>query len=138
MATTPTPKSKKRSPYAADRGIPAAYEGETVTRRRFMEINALTVGGIASAAFGLPALGFAVGPMFASATKPQKHIAGPETLRQVSERTELPLVAIGGITATNVHQVIQAGAACICVCSAVIGADDVTQAAAQLAPTLNK
>ncbi len=64
MATKPTPKSMKRSPYAADRGIPAAYEGETVTRRRFMELNALTVGGIASAAFGLPALGFAVGPMF--------------------------------------------------------------------------
>jgi menaquinol-cytochrome c reductase iron-sulfur subunit len=54
----------KQSPYAADRGIPAAYEGETVTRRRFMELNAMTVGGIASAAFGLPALGFAVGPMF--------------------------------------------------------------------------
>lgn len=64
MADQPTPPSKKRSPYAADRGIPAAFEGETVTRRRFMELNALTVGGIASAAFGLPALGFAVGPMF--------------------------------------------------------------------------
>src|SRR5215217_5574793 len=59
----------KRSPYAADRGIPAAYEGETVTRRRFMELNALTVGGIASAAFGLPALGFAVGPMFEKTTR---------------------------------------------------------------------
>jgi quinol---cytochrome c reductase iron-sulfur subunit, bacillus type len=59
------PREKtKKSPYAVDRGIPAAYEGETVTRRRFMELNALTVGGIASAAFGLPALGFAVGPMF--------------------------------------------------------------------------
>jgi Rieske Fe-S protein len=64
MATKPTPKSHKRSAYASDRGIPAAYEGETVTRRRFMELNALAVGGIASAAFGLPALGFAVGPMF--------------------------------------------------------------------------
>ena len=63
------PRDKtKKSPYAADRGIPAAYEGETVTRRRFMELNALTVGGIASAAFGLPALGFAVGPMFEKTT----------------------------------------------------------------------
>ena len=60
----PQPKPKKRSPYAADRGIPAAFDDETVTRRRFMELNALAVGGIASAAFGLPALGFAVGPMF--------------------------------------------------------------------------
>jgi thiamine-phosphate pyrophosphorylase len=80
----------------------------------------------------------AIGPMFASTTKPQRHIAGPETLRQVSKRIELPLVAIGGITATNASEVIQAGAGCLCVCSAVIGADDVTQAAAQLAATVNQ
>jgi Rieske Fe-S protein len=59
----PSPKRKKAK-YAADRGLPGAYEGETVTRRRFMELNALTAGGIASAAFGLPALGFAAGPLF--------------------------------------------------------------------------
>ncbi|MBU0616709.1 MAG: thiamine phosphate synthase [Planctomycetes bacterium] len=74
----------------------------------------------------------AVGPMFATTTKPQKHIAGPETLRQVSKRTELPLVAIGGITAANAAEIIQSGAACICVCTAVISADDVTRAAADL------
>ena len=55
---------KKPSEYTADRGLPGAFEGETVTRRRFMERNALAVGGLASAAFGLPALGFAAGPMF--------------------------------------------------------------------------
>ncbi len=70
--------------------------------------------------------------MFATTTKPQKHIAGPETLRQVSKRTELPLVAVGGITAANAAEVVQAGAGCICVCSAVIGANDPAQAAAEL------
>jgi len=54
---------KKESPYTVDRGVVGAYEGETVTRRRFMELNAMTVGGVASAAFGLPALGFALGPL---------------------------------------------------------------------------
>jgi menaquinol-cytochrome c reductase iron-sulfur subunit len=63
MAAHEKPR-KKRSASTLDRGLPGAYEGETVTRRRFMELNALTVGGIASAAFGLPALGFAVGPIF--------------------------------------------------------------------------
>jgi thiamine-phosphate pyrophosphorylase len=72
----------------------------------------------------------AVGPMFASTTKPQAHIAGPETLRQVAGRTELPLVGIGGITTDNAGDVIAAGAGCICVCSAVIAADDPAQAAA--------
>jgi Rieske Fe-S protein len=62
------PKRRRKSPYAADRGLPAAHEGETVTRRRLFEGGALAAGGIASAAFGLPALGFAVGPMFSDDT----------------------------------------------------------------------
>jgi thiamine-phosphate pyrophosphorylase len=77
----------------------------------------------------------AVGPMFTTTTKPQKHIAGPETLRLVSKRTALPLVAIGGITVANAAQVVRAGAACICVCSAVIDADDAAQATADLLAT---
>jgi menaquinol-cytochrome c reductase iron-sulfur subunit len=57
---------KKKSPYTADRGMPGAFEGETVTRRGLMTGGALAAGGIASAAFGLPALGFALGPIFNS------------------------------------------------------------------------
>ncbi len=61
----PPPKGgAKPSPYTADRGIPGAYEGETVTRRRLFEGSAMAIGGIATAAFALPALGFAVGPIF--------------------------------------------------------------------------
>lgn len=74
----------------------------------------------------------AVGPMFASQTKPRDHIAGPRTLARVARRTELPLVGIGGITVDNAAEVMQAGAACVCVCSAVIGADDVAKAAASI------
>jgi menaquinol-cytochrome c reductase iron-sulfur subunit len=44
--------------------MPGAYEGETVTRRRLFTGGALAAGGIASAAFGLPTLGFALGPVF--------------------------------------------------------------------------
>jgi menaquinol-cytochrome c reductase iron-sulfur subunit len=51
------PKSK----YTADRGMPGAFEGETVTRRRFMNLTAQGAGGVAVAAFALPALGFAAG-----------------------------------------------------------------------------
>jgi Rieske Fe-S protein len=58
--------SKQRSKYTADRQIPGAFEGETVTRRRFMTGTAHTAGGIAAAAFTLPALGFAIGPIFKS------------------------------------------------------------------------
>ena len=51
------PKSK----YTLDRGMPGAFEGETVTRRRFMVVTANGAGAVATAAFVLPALGFAVG-----------------------------------------------------------------------------
>jgi quinol---cytochrome c reductase iron-sulfur subunit, bacillus type len=57
-------RKPKPSPYTADRGIPGAFEGETVTRRRFMVGTANGAGVLAAAAFTLPALGFAVGPIF--------------------------------------------------------------------------
>jgi Rieske Fe-S protein len=44
--------------------MPGAFEGETVTRRRFMTAVTHGAGGIAAAAFTLPALGFAVAPIF--------------------------------------------------------------------------
>jgi menaquinol-cytochrome c reductase iron-sulfur subunit len=57
---------KNASKYTADRMIPGAFEGETVTRRRFMTGTAHTAGAIAAASFTLPALGFAIGPIFKS------------------------------------------------------------------------
>jgi menaquinol-cytochrome c reductase iron-sulfur subunit len=51
------PKSK----YTADRGFAGAFEGETVTRRRAMTLTAHGAGAVATAAFLLPALGFAAG-----------------------------------------------------------------------------
>jgi Rieske Fe-S protein len=56
-----TPKSK----YTADRQIPGAFEGETVTRRRFMTGTVHVAGALAVAGFTLPVLGFAAGtPLF--------------------------------------------------------------------------
>src|SRR5690349_2506375 len=69
---------KRKSPYTADRNTPGAFEGETVTRRGLMTAGALGVGGLATAAFGLPALGFALGPNF-SQTEPHRwQDVGPE------------------------------------------------------------
>ncbi len=53
-----------RSKYTADRQIPGAFEGETITRRRFMTGTAHTAGAVAAASFALPAIGFAIGPIF--------------------------------------------------------------------------
>jgi thiamine-phosphate pyrophosphorylase len=74
----------------------------------------------------------AVGPMYASSTKPQDHVPGAELLRRAAAETELPVVPIGGITPANAGILVDAGARCVCVCASVIGADDVTGAARAL------
>ena len=57
-------RRQTKSKYTADRNIPGAFEGETVNRRRFMTLSAHGAGAIAASAFLLPAVGFAVGPIF--------------------------------------------------------------------------
>jgi Rieske Fe-S protein len=57
----PDPRKTPKSKYTADRNIAGAFEGETVTRRRFMLLTANGAGAVATAAFLLPALGFAAG-----------------------------------------------------------------------------
>lgn len=44
--------------------LPGTFEGETVSRRRFMNLTANGAGAITVAAMTLPALGFAIGPVF--------------------------------------------------------------------------
>jgi quinol---cytochrome c reductase iron-sulfur subunit, bacillus type len=56
-------RRKTKSPYTEDRQIPGAFEGETVTRRRFLGGSVQVFGGIATAAIVLPALGFSLGPV---------------------------------------------------------------------------
>jgi Rieske Fe-S protein len=60
----PARRRPPKSKYTSDRNTPGAFEGETITRRRFMTGVTHGAGGIAAAAFTLPALGFAVGPIF--------------------------------------------------------------------------
>ena len=70
-----TPKSK----YTAERNIPGAFEGETVTRRRFMTLTAHGAGAVAASAFVLPALGFAAGSaLFERPEVPWETVGVPE------------------------------------------------------------
>ena len=60
----PDRHSKTKSKYTADRRMPGAFEGETVTRRRFMVGTTHVAGAVAVSAIALPSLGFALGPIF--------------------------------------------------------------------------
>jgi len=61
----------------------------------------------------------AFGAFFETPTKPVKHRAETEILEWWQEAVEIPSVAIGGITADNAAQIIQAGADFIAVSSGV-------------------
>jgi thiamine-phosphate pyrophosphorylase len=70
----------------------------------------------------------AVGPMFATAVKPEYGVSGPALIGEVRKLTALPLVAIGGIEPGNVGTIVEAGGTAVAVCTAIIGADDVERA----------
>ena len=67
----------------------------------------------------------AVGAVFPTSTmgKGQRNSIGVEFVTKAKERVSQPVVAIGGIDATNITDVAKAGADCICVVSAVTFAD---------------
>jgi thiamine-phosphate pyrophosphorylase len=74
----------------------------------------------------------AIGAMYPTPTKEAAEVVGPERLRQIKQGVALPLVAIGGISRDNVGEVLAAGADAVAVISAVLGAEDVEEAARQL------
>ncbi|MFA5308042.1 MAG: thiamine phosphate synthase [Dehalococcoidales bacterium] len=73
-----------------------------------------------------------VGAVYATATKESAKEIGLDGLREIKQSIDLPLVAIGGINKDNLKEVIEAGADSAAVISAVLGAEDVARAAAQL------
>jgi len=60
----PDDRQQKKPRLTSDERVPGSFEGETLTRRRFMTGTVHTAGAVATAAFVLPALGFAIAPVF--------------------------------------------------------------------------
>ncbi len=69
-----------------------------------------------------------IGPVFATPTKPTYNPVGLELVKAVTSQIDTPHVAIGGIDATNVSQVLAAGAQRVAVVRAVCGAEDIAAA----------
>jgi thiamine-phosphate pyrophosphorylase len=67
----------------------------------------------------------AIGPVFATGSKENPDpVVGLEGVRAARELTRLPLVAIGGITAVNGREVIEAGADAVAVISGLLPQGD--------------
>lgn len=82
----------------------------------------------------------AVGPVFATPTKPGRPATGVGLLRYAAETVpaDLPWFAIGGIDETNLPEVLEAGARRIVVVRAIAEAPDPAEAAARLRATLDE
>ncbi len=73
-----------------------------------------------------------VGPMFPTTTKSFSKFVGTKLAREVAAEIQLPAFAIGGIDATNIEQVVEAGLRRVAVSSAVQGTADPTNAVSEL------
>jgi thiamine-phosphate pyrophosphorylase len=76
---------------------------------------------VRAASLGADYLGVTV---WATSTKPEAAPAGLDEVRRIAEASQLPVVGIGGIDASNAGDVIRAGAAGVAVISTVADADD--------------
>jgi thiamine-phosphate pyrophosphorylase len=73
------------------------------------------------------------GPAYPTATKETTlPVLGPDGIREIQRTAGLPVVAIGGIDAGKAAEMAAAGAGGIAVVSAILGAPDARQAAAEL------
>jgi Rieske Fe-S protein len=84
-----------KSKYTAERQMPGAFDGETVTRRRFMSAVTHSAGGVAAMAFTLPALGFALGPLFSREPFNWQPIGKPEDFSQTQYATKVLTIVQG-------------------------------------------
>ena len=100
-------RRQTKSKYTSDRLIPGAFEGETITRRRLMVGTANVAGVVAASAFLLPALGFALGPVFEKRPDFWQAVGPPEDFPQTTYIpkviTIVPDIGQAGKTTTYVR-----------------------------------
>ena len=90
------------------------------------------------AAGELPLDYFAVGPIYATPTKPGRPAVGTELVAYAAAHATLPFFAIGGIDPTNLRTVRDAGAERIAVVRAITEAPDPEGAARTLANVMRR
>jgi thiamine-phosphate pyrophosphorylase len=67
----------------------------------------------------------AIGPVYATGTKPSAKPVTLDYVRWAAANVQLPWFAIGGVNLDNIGEVLAAGAQRICVVSAILNSDDI-------------
>lgn len=79
----------------------------------------------------------AIGPIYATGTKPTAKPVTLEYVRWAKANVKVPWFAIGGINLQTIDAVLEAGATRICVVSAILNAPDVAKACAEFRKKLS-
>ena len=69
------------------------------------------------------------GPIFYTTTKDYEPPVGLDYLKQVKKEINIPFVAIGAINLENINDILNAGATCIAICSAIICSNNIIETA---------
>lgn len=117
--------------HLGQQDMPVKYARQIMGSHKIIGISATTLAeALEAQKAGADYLG--VGPIFATQSKPDAAALGLEGLKQIREAVNLPLVAVGGINRANADTILEHGADCISVISAITAADNVYQATREL------
>lgn len=118
--------------HLGQQDIPVKYARQIMGSQKIIGISATTLAeALEARKAGADYLG--VGPIFTTQSKPDAAAAlGLEGLKQIREAVDLPLVAVGGINRANADTILEHGADCISVISAITAADNVYRATREL------
>jgi len=118
--------------------MPLPYAREILGKDRIIGLSVATPGEAEAAEKG-GADYVGAGPVFATLSKKDLGpLLGLEGLRLIREKVKIPILAIGGITAANVADVISAGADGVAVISAIAAAKNPVQAATEIIESIGK
>lgn len=112
--------------------LPLAHARAIMGATKLIGISTNTViQALEAEAGGADYIGF--GPIFPTVSKTNAEpVVGLAGLREARAQVRIPIVAIGGITAANIADVLAAGADAGAVISAVLGASDLAAALAEM------
>ncbi len=118
--------------------MPLPYARKILGKKKIIGISVSTLDEARAAEKeGADYLG--VGPIFPTSSKIDvPPVLGLEGIREIREKTKIPILAIGGINVANVGDVISAGASGVAVISAIAAAQNPRAAATELIEAIGK
>ena len=126
-----------RERVLADEAVERACDFAVFRESPFLDpVLAVVEQALAAQAEGADYLG--VGAMFPTGTKSDATETSFETLREICRLADIPVVAIGGITLSNLDRLAGTGISGVAVVSAVFAQEDILQASRELKEKLSE